>query len=289
MMVAAHLYALPDRGVIAVTGADALPWLDNLVSADLNSLATKPLIFSGLLSPQGKVLFEFFVTKSADGLLLETEHTALEGLMKRIRLYKLRAKIDLTDVTEGWIVAWSTSETAGPANTQLADDPRVSRRQLFRALIATSVGASLSEGPYRAERVRLGIAEAPDDYALGDVFPHEANYDFSGGASFTKGCYVGQEVVSRMQNKTVVRKRVVRVSASGTMTTGADVTAGAAVIGKIGSVAGTVALAMLRLDRAAEAIDAGTPVLAGAQPISIDSDAIARYRQSVADRPVIDL
>ena len=137
--------------------------------------------------------------------------------------------------------------------------------------------------------VTFGLPEAPFDYALGDTFPHEANYDLLGGVSFTKGCFIGQEVVSRMQNKTVVRKRVVRVHSQVPLISGSDITAGDAVIGKVGTVYRKNALAMVRLDRAAEAQDKGQVLRAGLHALEVDAAALAAYRQSAANRPVIDL
>ena len=288
-MAGAPIYRLLDRGVIAVTSTDAHSWLDNLVSADLTALDRVPVMLSGLLSPQGKVLFEFFVYKSADGLLLETTQAVLDAFIKRLKLYKLRAQIDVTDVTADWAVVWGTGTVPpGIENAIAGPDPRAVG-ELWRSLCQPQSANYAADGPYLATRVRLDVAEAPHDYALGDIFPHEANYDRTSGASFSKGCYVGQEVVSRMQNKTVVRKRVVRISAAGPLTSGSGITTGAAVIGTIGSAAGNQALALLRLDRVAEAIDKGATIDCGGQSVTIDALALARYRQSVKDRPVIDL
>ena len=142
---------------------------------------------------------------------------------------------------------------------------------------------------YERRRVALGVPEAPADYALGDTFPHEANLDRLGGISFTKGCFIGQEVTARMQNKSVVRKRIVRVSAAEPLMTGADVTIGSAAIGRIGSVAGSEALAMLRLDRAAEAQDKGLTPTAEGVAITVEAESLAAYRKSVAERPTVDL
>lgn len=290
-MKAAAIAMLPDRGVVAVTGPDAESWLDNLVSNDLTLLQRDALVFTGLLSPQGKVLFEFFIYRSSDGLLLETASNSADGLIKRLKLYKLRAKIELVDATADWSVIWGPGSLpiALPNAAIAGVDPRAPA-DLWRGICprSASLGLVVNDG-YLQIRVRLGIAEAPHDYALGDVFPHEANFDLQNGVSFTKGCYVGQEVVSRMQNKTVVRKRVVKVSASSAMIGGAPIGAGPAVIGSVGSVAGSQALAMLRLDRAAEAQDAGTPLISAGVEIDVGAEAIRRYRQSLLNRPVHDL
>ena len=284
------LFSLPNRGVIALTGPDARGWLDSLVSNDLKAIDHKPVVFTGLLSPQGKVLFEFFVITSCTGLLLDAPRESVDGLMKRLRMYKLRADVALADVSAEWGVVWGARAQLPSLQGAILDaDPRAPAHLWRGAAPAEAVAKLPAVGPYVAERVRLGIAEAPDDYALGDIFPHEANYDLADGVSFTKGCFIGQEVVSRMQNKSVVRKRVVRVSADGDLVRGVKITAGAAAIGQVGSVHLAQGLALVRLDRAAEAEDKGEILRAGTARLEIDAHAIARYRQSVIERPVHDL
>ena len=288
------LFTLPDRGVIALAGADAQTWLDNLITNDLTSLAPgSPSVFAGLLSPQGKLLFEFFVQAHGDGLLLETFAASIPALMKRLSLYKLRASVTLRDASTEWVaVCAPRPDRAGdPAISDgviVSADPRTSR--LWRGLVTPAIAATLPAAiVYHSARVGLGIAEAPHDYALGDVFPHEANFDQVHGVSFTKGCFVGQEVVARMQNKSVVRKRVVRVSAATDLVSGTDLTIGDAVIGKLGTVAGSDGLALLRIDRAAEALKAGQLIRAGSIPVTIDASALALYGATAANRPVHDL
>lgn len=282
-------HVLTDRSVVALSGEDALPWLDNLVAGDLTALGTAPVVFTVLLSPQGKVLFEFFVWKTDNGLLLDVSTGQADALVKRLRMYKLRSRVDFRDATGDWAVIWQSGGGSIPDGAIVAVDPRANGG-LQRGLCVRSKSAFVADAvAYTAARVKLGIGEAPDDYSLGDVFPHEANMDLSGGVSFSKGCYVGQEVVSRMQNKTVVRKRVVRVTGDGPLVHGAEANAGDAAIGRIGSVAGSQALAMLRLDRVVEALDGGGGISSGGRAIRVDPAALDRYRQSVKDKPVIDL
>jgi tRNA-modifying protein YgfZ len=287
-----HVFeALQSRGVIALSGADARAWLDNLVTNDLALLDKQPSVFAGLLTPQGKLLFEFFVISHGDDLLIETHAASVAALIKRLTLYKLRAQIALREASSEWVSVWAEAAGAMSAQGQGAivfADPRAPSR-LWRGLMPAGRVVPHSNANYTAARIALGLAEAPDDYVLGDTFPHEANFDRHAGVSFTKGCFVGQEVVARMQNKSVVRKRVVRVVAAGALTSGADITTGAATIGKIGSVAGNAGLALLRLDRAVEAIAKGDQIAAGASALTVDAAALEAYRHAVANRPEIDL
>jgi tRNA-modifying protein YgfZ len=289
--MSATLAALEHRGVIALSGVDALQWLDNLITNDLALLDKQPAVFAGLLTPQGKLLFEFFVIRHGADLLIETHAVSVPALMKRLTLYKLRAQIALRDASVEWTSVWADGAGAAPAHGQGAiffPDPRAPS-QLWRGLLPAGAVPHSALTNYTALRIKLGVAEAPDDYALGDAFPHEANFDTQAGVSFTKGCFVGQEVVARMQNKSVVRKRVVRIEAPTALATGADITGGAATIGKVGSVVGNAGLAMLRLDRVDEALAKGEAIVAGAQPLAIDIAAVAAYRHAVAKRPEIDL
>lgn len=140
---------------------------------------------------------------------------------------------------------------------------------------------------YHGRRIVQGVPEAGMDYVLGDTFPHEANFDRFNGVSFTKGCFVGQEVVARMQNKTVVRKRVVRITGAGLLTSGADICIGEVVIGRVGTVAGSSGLAMLRLDRVAEAAEKGQALTSEGLAITVESEAMESYRASVAERAAL--
>jgi folate-binding protein YgfZ len=130
---------------------------------------------------------------------------------------------------------------------------------------------------YHAHRVALGVPEAGKDFRIGDTFPHEADLDQLNGISFAKGCFIGQEVVSRMQHKAVVRKRVVPVEGEAPLSSGAPVTVGEVEIGRVGSVAGTRGLALVRLDRVAEARAKGQPVLAGGVAIALSKPEWATF------------
>ncbi len=280
---------LADRGVVSLSGGDAVDFLDNIATNDLSSVPTGEARFAGLLTPQGKILFEFFALRTEDGWLLETRADRVGDLVKRLTLYKLRAKITIADVSTsyGGAVAWGPLKPAIDGGGVYAD-PRHGdlgwRILAPREVFASLPGEPVPESRYHERRVELGIAEGGHDYVLGDTFPHEANYDRQHGVSFTKGCFVGQEVVARMQNKSVVRKRVTLVTGTEPLTTGSEVRVGAAVIGTLGTVAGSHGLALLRLDRAVEAADKGEPLVTGDSTIIADTTSLDRYRASVAAR-----
>jgi folate-binding protein YgfZ len=275
---------LKDRGVVRVAGEDARRLLQGLVTNSMDRLEANSAIFAGLLSPQGKILFEFFIVRAGDGYLLDTAREAIGELIKRLNFYKLRAKASFTDqsseraVVAMWGAPAPTAEV--PPGWVVYADPRLPELGL-RALVPTSAPLSgevnAAEEDYHAHRIVLGVPQAGLDYALGDTFPHEALYDQLHGVDFTKGCYVGQEIVSRMEHRGTARKRIVPVSSAGPLARGQQVTAGAATIGSIGSVSGDRALALLRLDRAAEASEKNEPITAGGSPLVIELPAWARF------------
>jgi folate-binding protein YgfZ len=272
---------LPDRGVVSVAGEDAEKFLQGVISNDMGLLKTHPAIHAGLLSPQGKILFEFFVVRTPDGFCLETARDKAAALVDRLMLYKLRAKVEIEDVSSDYTVAviWGGPyEPHGRGKPPLwFADPRLAAMG-YRELVtmgsdwalAGESATSATPGEYHAHRIALGVPEGGKDYTFGDAFPHEALFDQLNGVSFKKGCYVGQEVVSRMQNRGTTRKRIVPVIGEAPLPPpGTEVVAGGVEIGKLGSVANETGLALLRLDRAAELGQKGEVLRAGAVVVRI--------------------
>ncbi len=290
----AHSAQLNDRGVVRASGADVAKLLDGLITNDMDALASQPALHAGLLSPQGKILFAFFVVKSGDEFFLDVARDHAGALVKRLNFYKLRAAAQFAEVSGEMTVAvaWGGSAPSVPRGVLAYPDPRLASLG-FRMLLPMGrlpeLGALDADAEtYHAHRVACGVPEEGLDYTLGDTFPHEACFDLFNGVSFTKGCFVGQEVVSRTQNKAVVRKRVVRITSEG-LKAGAEIKHGAGIIGTVGSVAGHSALAMLRLDRAVEAANKGEALTVDGRTIEVDTQALDRYRASAAAKPVISL
>jgi hypothetical protein len=279
-----HISFLPDRGVVSVSGVEAGKFLQSLVTNDVAILDTRAAIFAGLLTPQGKILFDFLIVRADGGYLLEAARESTAALVKRLLLYKLRARIDIADASSDFAVAafWGGGQLNSPYPAPAFVDPRLPELGWRALLPASAKGDDLGEvvAPevYHARRIRLGVPEGGKDYPFGETFPHEALLDQLAGISFTKGCYVGQEVVARMEHRASVRKRVVPVVAEEPLPApGSEVRAGEASVGTLGSVAGGRGLALVRLDRAAEAIAAGLSLRAGAIPIRIELPPFARF------------
>jgi tRNA-modifying protein YgfZ len=283
---------LPDRGVIKVIGNDARKFLHGLVTADTLGVAPGTARFCALLTPQGKIVADFFVTEAPQaeggGFFLDIPRTLAVTLVEKLNLYKLRAKVLIEDLSEilGVLAVWDGQGTTKQATTKQGlayADPRLpalgSRVMLppHRAAAAASeLGAELvSAEDYEAHRIALAVPRGGLDFAYGDAFPHEADMDQLGGVDFAKGCYIGQEVVSRIEHRGIARTRAVALRYDGaTPENGIPITAGERQVGTMGSAArGRIAL--IRLDRVAEAGPAA--LAAGGIPIRLIKPDWARF------------
>lgn len=253
---------LSDRGVIAVTGEDAESFLNRMFTNSVLDMRPGSARFAALLSPQGKLLFDFFVLRQADGFLLDCVKDQAAELAKKLTMFKLRAKVVITDRSPelGVAAVWDSvlMEAPGPAFR----DPR--HNGLGYRIIAGHDALRLLEnadGDYENHRIALGIPKGGVDFPYGDTFVHDANMDLLHGVDFKKGCYVGQEVVSRVQHRSSARKRVARLQFFGAVPPlGANVQAGETALGTLTSVSGEIGLATLRIDRLADAGTAGIAV-----------------------------
>jgi tRNA-modifying protein YgfZ len=268
---------LPDRGVVKVAGDDARGFLNGLLTADVGRVTPHNAHFAALLTPQGKIIVDMIVAEApgedGGGFFLDVPKALAKSCVDRLNFYKLRAKVIAEDLSEvlGVLAVWE-----GEATTEYGlcyRDPRLAalghRIMLpphLAAEAARDLGAVLMPAAaFEAHRIAFGIPRGGLDFMYGDAFPHEVDMDQLNGVDFDKGCFVGQEVVSRMEHRGNVRTRIVPVAYDGfAPDAGAAVTAGEKQIGTFGSSASGRALAMLRLDRAENALEAGHPLVAGA-------------------------
>lgn len=286
---------LQDRGAVVISGAGAVQFLNGIVTNEVGHLHEGEAAHTGLLSPQGKILFDFLSLRVADGFLLDVAAAKAGDLVKRLSMYKLRAAVEIKDVSDTFSVLalWGNDPNLpGITVAQSFTDPRhaalgmriLADSRFVTDIVSGSKGLETDAYAYHAHRIALGVPEGGKDYEFGDTYPHEADFDLFNGVSFKKGCYVGQEVVSRMQHKTVVRKRVVRISGERDLASGSDVTHNGVIFGRVGSTDGRHALALLKLDRYAEALAAGDPVLAGDVPMRVHDTDLQRYLASLEAR-----
>ncbi|MFL5116762.1 MAG: YgfZ/GcvT domain-containing protein [Microvirga sp.] len=296
-MPTAHL---SDRGVVRVSGADARPFLDGLVTCDLDKVGPDRPRFGALLTPQGKLLFDFLLFEAPQdaggGFYLDCLRFMAPDLAKRLGFYKLRAKVAVEDLSEtlAVVAGWGDAPRPHDAIGLVGGDPRL-KALGWRAIVAAEDAAALASpaegeaesrearpgegesatpghGAYHAHRVALGVPEGGKDFLFNDTFPHEALMDQLNGIDFDKGCYIGQEVVSRMQHRGTARTRIVPVVYEDGFTAEpwSEVTAGERRLGKVGTGANGRGLVMIRLDRAADALAAGETIRAGGMPVRIE-------------------
>jgi folate-binding protein YgfZ len=260
---------LSDRGVLAVHGADAGPFLAGVVTSAVDQLRPDEARFAALLSPQGKILADFIAVATEGGFLLDVAADRLGPLATALKRYRLRAKVEIDDRPDLAVLAiWGD----GLAPPEAVADPRLLGMGARAYLPAADAAAraDTEAAVYHSGRIDLGLPEGGKDYLFGETFPHEADLDLLGGVDFDKGCYVGQEVVSRMQHRGTARSRVVPVKIEGDAPEPfAPVTVGERTIGSMGSSAGGRGMALLRLDRVAEAAEAGQPITCGSATLTV--------------------
>ncbi|MEM8797228.1 MAG: folate-binding protein [Pseudomonadota bacterium] len=239
---------LEDRAVIPVSGPDAFSLMQGLVTVDMDRLDDQPCVFGGLLSPQGKIQFDFFIHKEKEGkeeLLIDIDGTLAAGFLKRMMLYRLRSKVDIGPISESHFVEVSWGADVSGASP----DPRLEAMGQ-RQIVQEKLEANATPDDYHAHRTALGIPEAGKDFALNDIFPHDAMMDSLHGVDFAKGCYVGQEVVSRMKHRGTARKRFFIASGAEQFPeAGEALTRDGKSIGTLGAHFGGRALALVRTDR----------------------------------------
>jgi folate-binding protein YgfZ len=281
---------LPDRGVVKVAGEPARGFLNGLLTADIVKVTPDNACFAALLTPQGKIVADGIVAEApaedGGGFFIDCPRALAKTLVDKLNFYKLRAPIVAEDLSEvlGVLAVWD-----GVAATDYGlvyRDPRLpalgARVMLpphLAANAATDLGATLVDAAeYEARRIALGVPRGGLDFIYGDAFPHETDMDQLNGVDFAKGCYVGQEVVSRMEHRGSARTRVVPVAYEGyAPEAGAGVTGADKTIGTFGSSADGRALALLRLDRAADALAAGASLVAGGATLRLVKPDWARF------------
>ncbi len=281
---------LPDRGVVKVAGDDARRFLNGLATNDMDKVGPGHAIFTALLTPQGKIIVDFIAAEAGpdDGgdFFLDCPRALAAALVEKLHFYKLRAKITVEDLSQalGVMAAW---EGAGLSDFGLAyADPRLpalgARTILppdLAAEAAADLGATLTDADaYDAHRIALGVPRGGMDFAYGDTFPHEADMDQLAGVDFDKGCYIGQEVVSRVEHRSSARSRILPIGYDAFAPPyGLPVMAGEKQAGTLGSTAKGRGLALLRLDRVADALESGTPLDAGGIAIHVVKPAWAKF------------
>lgn len=261
----AHII-LGDRSLIAFSGPDAEHLLHNVVTCNVESLETGVAQISALLTPQGKIMFDFLVSRDEDdGFIVEIAEESAPAFMQKMIMYRLRSKVEISESSESFVrVSWSDDSTS--SNTALRDT-RFSHRTVTREYL--DAGPATDRTEWDQLRIDNGVPESGRDYALGDAFPHDVSLDQNQGVDFQKGCYIGQEVVSRMHHRHTARRRMLIATCEKEFDKEAAITSSGKALGTLGTVVGTQALALCRIDRVEDAVKAGDKILAGETPLTL--------------------
>jgi folate-binding protein YgfZ len=272
---------LKDRALVSVSGLDAEHFLQNILTTDLDVLRSGEAKPGALLAPQGKILFDFLIARAGDNAFrLDCRADIADDFVRRLMLYKLRAKVDIAKLDQQLVgVAWGDDSIASRIDSTAVADTRFSDAAVTRLYGDTPTSPDSGDlADWQAFRIANGIAESGADYQLGDAFPHDVLLDETGGVGFRKGCYVGQEVVSRMQHRGTARRRVLIVSAEHTLPApGTELTVEGRPLGTLGSTAGNIGLAIARIDRVKAALDTGQYIMAGTVPVLLAIPAWATF------------
>jgi folate-binding protein YgfZ len=252
----ARLAALPGRAVLAVSGADRVTFLNGLVSNDIATAAPGQAVWAALLTPQGKWLADFFVFATAEALLLDCEAERLPLLRERLARFRLRAAVTLEPAPLLVHAAWGVLPAV---DGLVAADPRLPEAG-WRILAAAPLATNASAGDYDAHRLALGLPDGERDLEPEKSILLEAGFDELNGVSWTKGCYLGQELTARTRWRGLVKRRLLPVSGQAPMPVpGTPVMLDERDVGTMRSSAGAAGLAVLRLD----ALGAGTLTCGG--------------------------
>ena len=257
----------PSRAAFRFSGPEAQKLLFDVVTGRVLA-EPGPAIWSALLSPQGKIQTEGLAGYHDGAFWLDVHAGMADAFLKKMKMYRLRAQVEIEDLRETHVVGW-TDEADAPGVVH--DDERMTG---WRFIAERGIDLPRDETPFVAERIAFGIAEQGADFATDTVFPHDIGMDFLGGIDFKKGCYIGQEVVSRMQHRGTARRRPVIVSAlPAAAAPGAPIMVGDREAGTVGQVVDGKAVAILRLDRVPDASCASC----GGLPVSLHLPPWAPY------------
>lgn len=282
-MAEAYCVELKGRGLLAVTGADRVGFLQGLVSNDVERVAPDQAVYAGFLTPQGKFLFDLTMLADGERLLLDCEAGRLADFQKRLGIFKLRSNIELTDVSDRFRVfavygdaALSTLKLpalAGAAAPHAGGialvDPRLPALGARLVLPATVDPDTLGLAPgslqdYESRRIGLGVPDGSRDMRIDKTVLLEAGFDELNGVDWNKGCYMGQELTARTKYRGLVKRRLMPVTIDGPLPEpGTPVTLGGRDAGEIRSGLGDTAIAMIRLNMLEESASGKGALIAG--------------------------
>ena len=240
---------LAHRALLRLEGPDTLSFLDRIITCSVTDWEENTIRYGALLSPQGKIIADFLALRTDTGAWLDLHREALPLLEKRLGMLRLRSAVEIKPLTK-YQVGLSEDGLSDPRSTDLP-------ARIYAENINTEEGS-------QSIFIAAGVPEWGYDYRESEVFPADVNMDRMNGVDFKKGCFVGQEVVSRMHRRGKTRKRTLKLEGD-RFDPGQDVTLDGRSIGTVTSTDGNHALALIRLDR----LGAADNVLVGSNPANI--------------------
>jgi folate-binding protein YgfZ len=265
------VYLRADRAVFRFSGADAHKLLNDVVTGHVSSESNGLAAWWALLSPQGKILAEGLAGFAENAIWVDVHQSVADDFFKRMKMYRLRAQVVIEDLRESHRVGFAQEATPEIAHRDQRGTVKLGWRII--APVGETESWEMEDGPYRLARVEAGIAELGSDYPPLDAFAHDVGMDLLSGIDFAKGCYVGQEVVSRMKHRGTARRRPVIVGPT-LAEPGTPIIASGREAGTIGRQVDGGAVAIVRLDRIVDA-DA---VTVGDLKVQVRLPAWAEYR-----------
>jgi folate-binding protein YgfZ len=243
-----RLAALPARAVIAVDGEDRVPFLQGLVSNDVALATPGRAIWSAFLTPQGKWLADFFIIANGNRLLLDCERDQAADLARKLARYRLRSKVTVAVDPDMHVhVAWGSPPAM---DAIIAEDTRLPEAG-WRVLARGALPTTAFEADWDLHRLSLGLPEGSRDMEAEKSVLLEAGFDELGGVSWTKGCYMGQELTARTRYRGLVKRRLFPVTVDGPLPPpGTPVLQDGADVGTMRSGRDGLGLALLRLSAA---------------------------------------
>jgi tRNA-modifying protein YgfZ len=257
--VMTRLAVLPDRGVIEVSGEDRVGFLQGLVSNDVADAAPGRAVWAALLTPQGKWLADFFMFSDGDRLLLDVEQSQAPALLQRLSRFRLRSKVALRAADE--LRVYAAWDGAPPQAAIVVPDPRLEGAG-WRLLSPTPLPTTALQGDWDRHRLALGLPDGSRDLELEKTVLLEAGFDELHGVSWTKGCYMGQELTARTKYRGLLKRRLVPVTADGALPApGTPVLRDGTEVGTMRSGLGQSGLAVLRIDALRDVLSCGEATL----------------------------
>ncbi|CBI76208.1 aminomethyltransferase [Bartonella clarridgeiae 73] len=262
---------LKNRKIIKVTGEEATHFLQAIITTDVKKINSRELFPGALLSPQGKVIADFLISKIDQNYMIDIAASLADAFHKRLILYKLRKKVEITKPSQEIInVFWQNESDNLNFDSSFTDKRFPKKEKVVRIYGKIPFLTPECNAHWDRMRIHYGIAESDQDYEIGKVFPHDINYDQIHGLFFNKGCYIGQEVISRMHHRRTIRRRFLVVKSQYPLTSGSTVKAGTKILSQLGTCVKNEALALMRIDHVKEAMDKNFQFTVDNVPVTIN-------------------